>query len=139
MTHREITPDMFRNLTLPRKEASSFSSSRYRVYKTAKEFVVVEAENAKAALAASGLTQARRIERENIYLNNVLTLSPAAPQMDKPEKTQAAEAPAATPEPAEVQEATPPAAEAQETAAAAPPAAAQAPLSNEEVNKLLQG
>ena len=125
----KIVPEhLFEGLSLPRKELPVASKSRYRVYKNSKDFVLIEAENAKAALHTSGLKDATRIERENIYLTNILTVALTGIDSDAP-KEQVTEQPT-------IPEAAPPT---ESAAATEPPKTGEAaPLSSEEVNKLLE-
>ncbi|MDE3059743.1 MAG: hypothetical protein KGJ06_01880 [Pseudomonadota bacterium] len=69
---------IFEQLPIPRRELA-VSGNRYRVYKDAKDFMLVEALNALEAFKSSGLPQAYRIERDGIYLQNVLDLKTLAP------------------------------------------------------------
>lgn len=118
---------MFRDLALPRKEVALASASRYRVYKNAKEFVVVDAANAKEALAGSGFDKAVRIEKESIHQVNVLTLSAL---QDRESDIAPAQPEASAP----ADSASPPA-----QAAPAQAAPQEQALSNDDVDKLLQG
>ena len=115
------TDDMkhpFQPINLPRRNPSA-SKESYRVYSDAVNFKLVEAENAAAALKASGLTDARRIERYAPTLQTVLD-------------SQIFSEVAATPPPAAA------AAAAAPEAVQAKPAENAAPLSSDDVNKLLQ-
>lgn len=132
MKKEHITPEMFQSLSLPHKDLPEAAGSRYRVYSDAKNFVVVEADNAQDALAASGLAKAHRILRESLFRDNVLTIALAAKAEAAPKEEHATEVPAESAKPEE--SAAPPAAA--EPAAASEP---EAPLSNEDVNKLLEG
>lgn len=119
----------FETLPMTRKDIPQPAAGSYRVYKSAKDFVVVEASSALEALQVSDVKAPYKIERESIDYISVL-----APSAWGNRTVQAA--PEATPEVA---------AEAKETvfigepAAAAKPAEADAaaPLSNEDVSKLL--
>ncbi len=120
----------FETLQFRRNPIIQDGQEGYRVYKDAKEFIRVDATNASDAFTKSGLQRAYRIERDVIRLTNVFHLSlldgaKAAIAM----KTEETAAPAAV---ETKQESTEP------PAAALPPATEQA-LSDDEVNRLLQG
>ncbi|MDE3016961.1 MAG: hypothetical protein KGI29_08610 [Pseudomonadota bacterium] len=104
----------FEALPIPRKDPAR-APIRYRVYGDATSFKLVEADNAAGALMASGLAKAWRIERYTPTSSAVLD-------------SQIFSEVAATP---------PAAAATPETAEQKPPETA-APLSSEDVNKLLQ-
>jgi hypothetical protein len=72
MPHKEITPDMFKDLTFVKREIPRLLVNKYRVYTSHDEFTMVEAENAKAALDACGLTNVIRVLHDNMYLDNVI-------------------------------------------------------------------
>jgi|GEM_PF-4566539 len=140
MEHKIIAGHLFKDLALPRKDLPVVAQSRYLVYKDAKEFIIVDAANAKEALAASGLTDVYRIKRENRLLNNILSFALTGRDSATPKEAPKVEAsePVAPPETA------PPAEPA--TAAEPPPPVAEPPkpedsaaLSNEEVSNLLKG
>lgn len=124
--------DQFEELVIPRKELPKLTS-HYRVYSDATNFIVVEAENAIAAMKASAMQQVYRIVRDSIYLAPVLNLEKLA---NNPPPAAAAEQ--APPAAAATDAAAPP----QEAAAAPAPAsapAAETPLSTADVDKLLKG
>jgi len=121
----------FESLTLPHREVPQLTLSRYRVYKNAKDYVLVEAGNAMEALKTSGLAQATLIERDIFFSNNVLSVQTLE------EKSPAASPPAA--EPAAAAAPVPEPKQADAAPAQTSPAVAETPLSNDEVNKLLQG
>lgn len=106
----------FEPIKLPRKNPSAKES--YRVYSDAANFKLVEAANAAEALKASGLTEARRIERYTPKLQAVLESGIFSAVAADP-VTLAAPAAATEPATAKSPENT-------------------APLSSEEVSKLLQ-
>ena len=108
----------FTPLDLPKKGVAP-ADGRYRVYKDAKEFTVVEAPSALQALQASGLKTAFRIERDGALASNLIDLKKLP------------EAPAAKPA-----EAAKPAAPAAEEVK---PGETDKALSGEQVDKLLQG
>jgi hypothetical protein len=125
----------FESLTLPRKEVAQMATSRYRVYTDASNFTLVDGGSALEALQASGQKQAHHIQRETIFLHNVLKVdalvqpavpAPAAPETAPAMAETASAAPAAAPAEAPA---------AKEAAAKPAPAA---PLSSDDVNKLLQ-
>lgn len=132
----QMNTNLFEALLIPRRELPQFGA-RYRVYKDAGNFILVEADSALEALKAYGVGQVHRIERDAIYLNNVLAPQalanvPALSVAEAAPLPPAAEPPAAAPPAAEIA-----AIASAEPAAATPPAAADAPLSPEDVNKLL--
>lgn len=110
------TSESFEALPIPRKDPSRTGNARYRVYKDADNFSLVVAETALEALKASGLEQAYRVERDSIDSVAVLDMKAWAALTEMADKP----APAASPD-----------------AAAAPPPKAEDPLSNDDVNKLL--
>jgi hypothetical protein len=109
---KEFTP-----LDLPKKGVSP-TESRYRVYKDAKEFSVVDAPSALQALQASGLKTAYRIERDSIFAGNLVDLK-KLPDAPPPAAAAAPAAPAAPEE--------------------AKPAEPDKGLSGAEVDQLLKG
>lgn len=131
-----VPQHLFKDIALPKKGLPDASKMRYRVYKDEKEFVTVEAENAKAALQASGFGKALRIERENILRVNILPFALA----DKEEKGAPKDAPAtqeaaASQKPVEQQATAQPT---EQPAAEPPKAETGAPLSSDDVNNLLK-
>ena len=104
--------EIFRPLVHPKRDVPKSSLPKYRVYSDAKHFVMVEAENAKVALATSGVKDALRIECDNILLQDIVIFSVTQPSPDSIEA--AIDAP-----PAE-------------------PTQAPSPLSNDDVDKLLK-
>lgn len=121
------TDEAFEPLPLPKREFGQSPKGRYRIYSDDANYKVVEATSALEALQLSGLQQAHRIQRDAVFLVNVLE---AGTLVSAPENGDEA---AAVPAAASV---APPAAAA---AADVPPAAADAPLSDDQVNKLLDG
>lgn len=79
-------PDNFKNLTIPRKDMTEVTQSRYRVYVSAREFVLVTAENAQHAILASGVKDPVRVLRYNPTDCNVLEF----PLGGMPEQTRTA-------------------------------------------------
>ncbi len=157
----------FQALEIPRKELGEGNIAQYRVYSTEKEFVQLSAVNAQTAIRASGIAAPLRVERYVAAESNVLEFPheeikprklarpviehlPAgsiklheetymAPQaiLGLDDAAQASDAPAeALPPTAEKQEEVAKA-EQPEVAAAEPEAAGDAPLSNDDVEKLL--
>lgn len=146
----------FEELFIPRKELQSSSAMLYRVYSDYKNFELVEAASALDALAISKKRNVYKIQRHDPLGYNVIHLNQVMQQMfpesDIPgnnvpesfehiekqqEKVQepVAAAPATAPEPA-----APVAAAAPEPVASSAPAVTDsAPLSNEEIDKLLNG
>lgn len=125
-------PENFKYLEIPRKNLAQSAGAQYRVYSNAKDFVTVEAENAQAAIAQSGVVNPLRVVRHIPSQCNVLEFPP----MDDAAAPVAAPVMAA-PSEVPVEEAAPVAAETVAAPEAAP--ASEAPLSNEDVEKLLQG
>lgn len=78
MTKNVITPDMFEDIEFPHRSIPGLNASRYRVYSDHKTFVVVEADTILQALQKAAVPNPVRVRRENIYLQNVLDLPPAA-------------------------------------------------------------
>lgn len=116
-------PESFENLNIPHKAIPNLSKTQYRVYKSAADFVVAEAENAQDAIKASNVENPLKVVRHDPTRDNVLGFVAAAePAAAAPEAAQAAEA--ASPAPS--------------TPATNEAAAAEAALSGEEVEKLLQ-
>ncbi|MBY0408512.1 MAG: hypothetical protein K2Q01_12540 [Rickettsiales bacterium] len=64
-------PESFKQLDIPRKEMPD-SRSQYLVYSSKTEFVTVDAENAQAAIAASGVKDPVRVVRHIMMQNNVI-------------------------------------------------------------------
>jgi len=135
--NKKTPREAFEELVIPRKELPQLSG-RYRVYKDASDYITVEAGSALEALKLCGLPKVHRIERDAIYLTNVLNLqalsntpAPAAPTVGELELVPVA---GATPPeaPAAASDAAPLALDAQ-----AP--VADAALSTADVDKLLQG
>lgn len=105
----------FEPIKLPKKTPSQ--QHGYRVYSAPGQFKLVTAENAAEALKASGLAEAWRIERYAPTLQAVLDSQIFSEVAATPPAAKTADAPA----PAE------------------PKPAADAPLSSDDVNKLLGG
>lgn len=134
-----VNTEAFENLPLPRKDFGQDMTNHYRVYKDARNYIVIKAGTALEALQSSGVGMAYKIERDAIDLNRVLapdawtkqplpkeittnsSVDNEAPVAAQP--LQDASSPTATPVPS-VQQAT-----------AEKPAQ---PLSNEDVDKLLK-
>jgi hypothetical protein len=126
-------PEMFMNLEIPRKELHSAKTMQYRVYSDKTQYVIVDAESAQAALKAGGVKDPLRVVRHLVMQSNVIEFSPQAAQV----AVAAIETPveaivAAAPEAVAEQEAAEPVQVAEPEAAAA-----DAPLSNDDVEKLL--
>ncbi len=66
----------FEALPMPRKNVPQLFGGSYRVYRSSRDFVVVEADSALEALERSGLHSAVKIERES--MDNISVLSAAA-------------------------------------------------------------
>jgi hypothetical protein len=129
----------FEELSIPRKELPRLAN-HYRVYKDEKDYITVEAESALEALNKSGLHKAHRIERNAIFLANVLNLEALSNRPASVAK-EAVETPAAEASAPVTPETQQPAAEAVAATPATdtPAVAAEAPLSNSDVDKLLKG
>ncbi len=112
---KESTTESFEELLIPRRDMHDVGVSRYRVYSDYKNYKLVEASSALAALAASGITRAYKIERHDPFSENIIHIT-IAPENIKPENIKP---------------------ENQEAETAAP--ASAAPLSNDDVEKLLSG
>ena len=124
----------FEELVIPRRELPKLGG-RYRVYKDVGNYITVEAASALEAFKQSGMPQAHRIQRDAIYLTNVLNLE-ALSQTPAPSVAPPAETAAAAPDPAEAAPAAAPAAP--EGKSTVPPAT-ETPLSSGDVDKLLKG
>lgn len=85
----------FEPIKLPKK-ATAAGKSTYRVYSDASNFKLVEAENAAAALKASGMAEARRIERFTPTMQSVLDARIFSEVAAKPPEAKPADAPAPT-------------------------------------------
>lgn len=130
--------ETFATWDLPRRDTPQLLVSRYRVYSDARNYVMVEAENAMEALKLSGQKQAQRIERDILFFNNVL--NPGTFDAEQVEEVPQA----VVPQPV-IEEPVPLVTAASEPALLpvdeplAPVVASDVPLSDEEVNKLLLG
>lgn len=74
-------PESFKNLAIPRKRVADMGESQYRVYSSKKEFVLVNAENAQGAIAASGVKDPVRVLRHIPTQSNVLEFPMVAEAM----------------------------------------------------------
>ncbi|NBO18227.1 MAG: hypothetical protein EBV03_03190 [Proteobacteria bacterium] len=88
-------------MELPRKGDGALSANTYLVYKDDGSHVAVEAENAQAAIAASGVAKPKRVVRQSALTQHVLAqLPPDKAKAVTAAAAQAAEDAAATePEP----------------------------------------
>jgi hypothetical protein len=119
----------FEALPMPRKDIPQPATGRYRIYKDARQYITVDADSALEALQQSGVGNAVKIERESIDYIRVMHASEWS-NMDMPQTM----APQAQPMPQVVPENMP----APQATAAEPQAiASDAPLSNDDVSKLL--
>lgn len=134
---KRMTSHAFEKLPLPRKVQAQSSSGKYRVYSDATNFKQVDAASALEALQASGLKEAYRIERDSI--NNKVTIETLAEEKPAEAAKPAQTAAPAASAPAEQTVAAPAAAAAPAAPPEAKPATPQAPLSKDDVNKLLDG
>ncbi len=151
------TAETFEELFIPRKELQSSNAMVYRVYSDYKNFELVEAASALDALAISKKRNVYKVQRHDplgynvIHLNQVMQqMFPASDipgnavpesfehieksQEKSPEPVAATPAPAPEPAPAVVAAPAP-----EPAASSAPMASDPAPLSNEEIDKLLNG
>ena len=131
----EMEQSAFEQLPLARTALPEVTGGQYRVYRDAANFALITAESALQALELSGFGHAYKIQRTSLFMNNLITpqyweVDPATQPMqaDKPVPVQAAE-PAAEPA---LAEAAPP-----ETPTEAP--SGEEPLSNQDIDKLLNG
>jgi len=69
------TQTPFEALLIPRKELAGASICKYRVYRTAEDFLVVEAATARDALEVSGVKQAYKVMREDLRMQTVIQIS----------------------------------------------------------------
>lgn len=124
------TTEAFEELVIPRKDFSISSDMVYKVYKDRHNFEVVEASSALDALARSKIKNVYKIERHNPLERNVISLEQVV-KFDFGEDIVVV---------SEAAEATPPAPQ-----TIAPNADIQsvpsepAPLSNDDIDKLLNG
>jgi hypothetical protein len=115
--------ESFEMLSLPKRDFPQLAMGNYRVYKNTSEFLLVAAGTALEAMQASGLTQVYKIERDHMDQHTVLSPNSWKAQVAVEEAAVVA-----------------PAVEVAQPVAAAPvEPAAEVPLSNDDVNKLLNG
>jgi hypothetical protein len=142
MVHKDITPDMFKDIDFPHRDIPDINVSKYRIYSDHKHFILVEADNAQSAIELSGIRKPVRVLRDSIYLQNVLVLAGITTRANvepelkpKPEPLMLPESEmnsqAAVPETTEILKTE--SIEPSET----PPTETEAALSSEEVDKLL--
>jgi len=126
----------FEELSLPRRSVTDILVSRYRVYKDPDNYTLVDADNAQDAIKNCGMEKVHRIERDSIYLDNILNMKVLAPVQDMLVIAPAVNVATKPPLPAieAPQQAAP--VEPQQDIQPLPPAA-DAPLSSDEVSKLL--
>ena len=136
----DYSEESFKPLYIEHKNIES-SSKRYRVYTDTKNYTVVEADNAFGAFRASGLKKVHHILRDSIFLENTLNLEKllATPAHSNPPKVDN-KAVAAEPDKKEVEylPVEPPASESPKTETPKAEAETAAPLSNDDIDKLLQ-
>lgn len=135
----------FKPLDIPHKDVSIAHVIRYRVYSDDKNFKTVDAASAKEAIALSGIAKPLRVQQEIMKLYQVMdlkkytndnplvpeaTLSPVPPATDQEKATDTEYVTAPV---------TPSTEEPKAAEIPATPASTDAPLSNDEVNKLLNG
>lgn len=143
------TTEPFEELAIPRRDFSISSDMVYRVYKDRRNFEIVEAESALDALARSKIKNAYKIERHDPLGCNVIHLSQVISQQVPPSEElvpddhskiqeqpqEIVESVVADAEPVATPEST---AVVQETES--PPASGEpAALSNDDIDKLLNG
>ncbi len=142
----ENNPIPFEHLPLARAESSAVLDGAYRIYTDAKNYTTIQAASAIEALEMSGIHYAFKIKRENLYACNLLNPKSWDKAVPLPaENMMAASAPVeniAVEAVAEVaaESVSEPVAEAPAVEAAAAEAAeAPAALSNDDIDKLLNG
>jgi hypothetical protein len=75
MDKESMGEEVFSRLEIPQRGVAHMSAPKYRIYSDEKHFIVVEAESAQIALERSGVKQPLRIQRDEIYLYNVLDIA----------------------------------------------------------------
>ena len=75
----------FKDITFRKKEIPGLLVNKYRIYTDHTNFKLVEAENARTALEISGIQNSVRVLRDSIYLDNIVKIDdmPAAPRKEK--------------------------------------------------------
>ncbi len=142
----------FEELMIPRRELHAPSAMIYRVYSDYKHFELVEAMSALDALAASKIKNVYKIERHDPLADNVIHLNQVInPMAAVSAATESAlvdniqpQQHESTPHIAEVKDSTEVPVETKPTEAAAPAPVEttpkeDAPLSNDDIDKLLNG
>jgi hypothetical protein len=149
MVHKDITPDMFKDIDFPQRDIPDINVSKYRVYTDHNHFTLVAADSAQTAIELSGVKNPVRVLRDSIHLQNVMVLAgitaKASVEQDnkpKPEPLMVPQGTKITEVAAETTE-TPQEAPSEATASAEDAtkepetALSEAALSSEEVDKLL--
>lgn len=148
MVHKDITPDMFKDIDFPQRDIPDIHVSKYRVYTDHNHFTLVAADSAQTAIELSGVKNPVRVLRDSIHLQNVMVLAgitaKASVEQDNKPKPEPLMVPQGTkitevaPETTETpQEATSEATASAEAAKEPETAPSEAALSSEEVDKLL--
>lgn len=143
---KEENKEPFEELFIPRKDLQLSASVVYRVYRDSRNYELVEAASALDAMAASKNKKIYKIQRHDPLGFNVIHLNQVLNQdfignMEPESQTEYSEPEAQKPvESAPVKDPEPVAAAPEPVAAAAPEAPAESrALSNEEIDKLLNG
>ena len=123
------TTEAFEELVIPRKDFSISSDMVYKVYKDRHNFEVVEASSALDALARSKIKNVYKIERHNPLERNVISLEQVVKFDFGEDIAVVSEAAEATPVPQTI------ASNADIQSVPSEPA----PLSNDDIDKLLNG
>ena len=77
MKTKDITPEMFKEITFLHRDVPGLSAHKYRVYSDHGHYTLVEAESALEAVNKSDIKNPVRVLRDTIYLENVLVLDAA--------------------------------------------------------------
>ncbi len=134
MAHKNITPEMFKEIEFPQKDVSSLRTSKYRIYTDYDHFTLVEADNAQSAIAASGITHPVKVLRDSIYLQNVMMLDTIIAKPDSQQDND----PVAQPQAETAKEAIATEAASEQPVESAEGTQAEGALSSEEVDNLLK-
>lgn len=127
----------FEELIIPRRDIQVSTASIYRVYSDHKNFQLVEAGSALEAIAICGNKNIHKIKRHDPLGDNVIHLNQAERPIAAPNQNIAVENVA--PEIVAPEQAPTSAEPAPEQIVAAQAAAADTPLSNDDIDKLLNG
>ena len=131
------TSQIFSSFQLPRKEMHDLDITRYRVYSTRREYMLIVADSAAEAMQRARMVSPFKVVREFPLYCTLLSPDWIGLVEDEAADVVKSSASSAAPElPAEISVAPEPDTMAQEQPAAAEPAAK---LSQDEINKLLEG